>query len=139
MTGTTPGRPGVDACDRAVATIVGTSGDDVIVGTSGDDVIFGLAGNDTISGGNGSDLICGGDGDGVVDGGKGSTRLRLHLRFRLPELPPRPSLKRLQRIFDPLAIGGSRPLLIYLIQRDLCSWCVIDTFEKDWCDPDASP
>lgn len=42
-----------------MATIFGTSGNDIISDTNGDDTIYGLDGVDTIDGGNGNDLISG--------------------------------------------------------------------------------
>ncbi len=68
-------------CNGLAATIVGTSGNDVLAGTAGDDVIVGLGGNDKINGKGGNDTLCGGagwdklfPGSGVdyVDGGSGS-------------------------------------------------------------------
>lgn len=72
-------------CLGREATIVGTSGADVlrgtagadvIVGLGGDDTIDGLAGNDIICGGNGNDLIRAGWGNDVVLGGNGSDTIR---------------------------------------------------------------
>ena len=54
------------------ATVVGTSGDDVLRGTDGPDVIVGLGGDDTIWGLGGDDVICGDLGDDRIDGGGGS-------------------------------------------------------------------
>jgi Tol biopolymer transport system component len=62
-------------CGDQVATITGTTGNDLLVGTSGDDVITGLGGNDTIRGGRGNDLICGGSGTDRIAGGHGDDRL----------------------------------------------------------------
>jgi hypothetical protein len=62
-------------CNGLIATIVGTTGDDVINGTNGNDVIVGLGGNDVINGGNGDDLICGGGGNDTVNGGNGNDTL----------------------------------------------------------------
>jgi Ca2+-binding RTX toxin-like protein len=62
----------VHRCHGRVATIVGTSGDDVLHGTPGRDVIWGGPGNDTIYGSLGNDLICGGAGDDVIHGGRGN-------------------------------------------------------------------
>jgi len=62
-------------CDRRLATIVGTQGDDILTGTAGDDVIFGLGGNDTIDGGGGNDVICGGPGNDSISGGTGADRI----------------------------------------------------------------
>lgn len=65
----------VHRCNGLVATIVGTSGDDVIVGTSGDDVIVGLGGRDVIRGRGGNDTICGGRGPDSIYGGSGADLL----------------------------------------------------------------
>src|SRR6185312_14659895 len=62
----------VHRCHGRQATIVGTSGDDVLHGTPGRDVIWGGPGNDTIYGSLGNDLICGGGGDDVIHGGRGN-------------------------------------------------------------------
>jgi len=69
------GGQGVFFCAGLHATIVGTTGDDVIDGTSGPDVIFGRGGNDTIRGLGGDDVICGGVGADDIDGGDGADRL----------------------------------------------------------------
>jgi len=53
------------------ATIVGTSGNDVLTGTPGADVIAGLGGPDTIIGLGGNDRICGGDGSDKILAGAG--------------------------------------------------------------------
>jgi hypothetical protein len=67
-------------CAGRLATIVGTSGNDVITGTLGDDVIVTGAGRDWIRGRGGDDVICSGaqrdfvaagDGDDTVDTGTG--------------------------------------------------------------------
>lgn len=58
-------------CAGFVATIVGTSSDDVIDGTPGDDVIMGLDGNDIINGNGGNDVVCSGTGSDVVTTGSG--------------------------------------------------------------------
>jgi Ca2+-binding RTX toxin-like protein len=63
-------------CAGWTATIVGTSGRDVIVGTPGDDVIAGLGGNDLIRGVGGNDDICGGAGDDVIRSGRGQDFVR---------------------------------------------------------------
>ena len=56
-----------------MATISGTSGDDVLNGTPAADVMRGLAGNDRLAGGAGNDLLAGGDGiDTAVYGGRQS-------------------------------------------------------------------
>jgi predicted extracellular nuclease len=62
-------------CNGLPATIVGTTGDDVINGTNGVDVIAGLGGNDTIYGGNGNDVICGDFGNDTLNGGNGNDTL----------------------------------------------------------------
>ncbi len=62
-------------CDGHPATIVGTSGDDVIVGTSGDDVILGLAGDDIINGNGGNDIVCSGSGNDIVTLGSGNDEI----------------------------------------------------------------
>jgi Ca2+-binding RTX toxin-like protein len=58
-------------CHGHRATIVGTSGDNVLDGTPHADVIVGRGGADTIRGLGGDDWICGGAGNDVVDGGRG--------------------------------------------------------------------
>ena len=67
--------PRVDAapplCDGKPATIVGTTGNDVLTGTDGDDVIVGLGGDDRLIGGAGSDTLCGFNGDDTLIGGEG--------------------------------------------------------------------
>jgi uncharacterized protein len=62
-------------CNGLEATIVGTTGNDVINGTNGDDVIVGLGGNDVINGGGGDDVICGGGGNDTLNGGNGNDTL----------------------------------------------------------------
>ena len=59
-------------CRGVAATIVGTSGNDVIVGLQGNDIIYGGAGQDRICGGAGRDEIYGDDGDGTIFGGRGA-------------------------------------------------------------------
>lgn len=59
-------------CRGRAATIIGTSGPDVLRGTAGPDVIAGLGGRDTIDGGAGDDVICAGPGDDTIRGGGGS-------------------------------------------------------------------
>ena len=58
-------------CDGLRATIIGTSGDDVLLGTENADVIAGLQGNDQIRGLGGDDIICGGKGGDRIWGGQG--------------------------------------------------------------------
>jgi RTX calcium-binding nonapeptide repeat (4 copies) len=56
-------------CFGVPATIVGTSGNDVIYGTNGNDVIAALGGTDAVHGRGGNDLMCGGIGtDRLFDG-----------------------------------------------------------------------
>jgi peptidoglycan hydrolase-like protein with peptidoglycan-binding domain len=62
-------------CDGEAATIVGTSGPDVLTGTAQRDVIAGLGGDDRIEGLAGADLICAGPGQDVVLGGAGPDRI----------------------------------------------------------------
>ena len=66
-----PIAPAQDQCQGETATIMGTSGDDVLRGTPGRDVIMGLGGNDRIFGLGGNDLICGGAGRDYIAGGDG--------------------------------------------------------------------
>lgn len=65
-------------CNGLPATIVGTSGDDVIYAGNGADVVVGLGGNDIIYGGNGNDVICGGSGDDTLEGGNGNDTINGH-------------------------------------------------------------
>jgi Ca2+-binding RTX toxin-like protein len=62
-------------CAGWQATIVGTSGRDVITGTRGRDVIVTGGGRDTIAGRGGRDTICAGGGNDIVDGGGGGDLL----------------------------------------------------------------
>lgn len=62
-------------CKGKVATIVGTSFNDVISGTNGPDVIAGLGGNDTINGLGGNDIICGNSGRDKLYGNAGKDTL----------------------------------------------------------------
>lgn len=62
-------------CFGQPATIIGTSGDDVITGTSGDDVIVTFGGNDHVVGAEGFDRICLGPGDDSAIGGKRGDRI----------------------------------------------------------------
>jgi Ca2+-binding RTX toxin-like protein len=66
------GAPEVPRCHGHPATIVGTSGNDILRGTPHRDVIWGGPGNDVIYGGLGNDLICGGAGDDLIHGGRGN-------------------------------------------------------------------
>jgi hypothetical protein len=58
-------------CQGARATIVGTTGRDLLRGSPGPDVIAGLGGNDRIPAGGGDDMVCGGDGRDVLKGQAG--------------------------------------------------------------------
>ncbi len=58
-------------CGGVPATIVGTSGNDVLRGTPGDDVIAGLQGFDEIHGLGGNDILCGGTDRDIMYGGQG--------------------------------------------------------------------
>lgn len=69
------GVPPAASCNGVPATIVGSSGDDVLTGTSGNDVIHGLGGNDIINGAGGSDLICGGNGNDIIQGKAGNDKM----------------------------------------------------------------
>jgi Ca2+-binding RTX toxin-like protein len=62
-------------CDGRAATLVGTSGDDLLTGTAGNDVIVGRGGVDTIDGKSGQDVICGGRGRDLIDGGPDDDRV----------------------------------------------------------------
>jgi Ca2+-binding RTX toxin-like protein len=66
-----PASAAVPRCFGEKATIVGTSGGDILNGTARPDVIVGLAGSDTIRGKGKADLICAGKGNDSVHGGKG--------------------------------------------------------------------
>jgi sugar lactone lactonase YvrE len=61
-------------CGGRTATIVGTTGKDVLKGSKFDDVIAGLGGDDVIKGAGGDDRICGGSGRDHIDGGGGDDR-----------------------------------------------------------------
>lgn len=70
---TTPAGP--PTCAGKTATIVGTTGPDVLEGTPKRDVIVGLAGDDLLYGRGGDDLICGGNGSDRLFGGPGADQL----------------------------------------------------------------
>ncbi len=63
-------------CNGRRATIVGTSGDDVLDGTAGRDVIVSYGGNDTINAYGGDDVICSGSGNDSVYAGDGNDEIR---------------------------------------------------------------
>ena len=71
-----PSAPVVHLCQGTPATIVGTSGDDVLGGTPGDDVIVALGGDDIVNGNGGDDIICGNGGDDILLGGLGFDIIR---------------------------------------------------------------
>ena len=52
-----------------MATIEGTSGDDILIGGSEDDQILGLSGDDLLEGQAGNDTLDGGNGDDILFGG----------------------------------------------------------------------
>ena len=62
-------------CMGKAATVVGTTGDDLLRGTIGRDVIWAGPGNDVVHGERGNDLICGGSGSDLVDGGRNNDRV----------------------------------------------------------------
>lgn len=62
-------------CGRQRATIVGTTGPDVLTGTPGNDVIAALGGDDIVHGKAGDDIICGGHGNDTLYGGNGVDRI----------------------------------------------------------------
>ncbi len=68
--------PATARCAGKKATIVGTSGRDVLRGTGKRDVIAGLAGKDRLIGRGGNDLICGGNGPDKLVGSGGNDLLR---------------------------------------------------------------
>jgi Ca2+-binding RTX toxin-like protein len=57
-----------------MATVDGTSSDDILIGTPEDDDIFGRDGTDVLSGLAGSDVIDGGGGDDILNAGAGPDR-----------------------------------------------------------------
>ena len=60
------------SCDGLAATVVGTSGDDVLNGTAGRDVVVALDGEDVVRGLGGADVLCGGGGADTMHGGDGN-------------------------------------------------------------------
>jgi Ca2+-binding RTX toxin-like protein len=62
-------------CKGQPATVVGTSGKDVLTGTAAKDVIAGQGGNDSISAQGGNDVVCAGGGNDKANGGGGNDRL----------------------------------------------------------------
>ena len=67
--------PPVAQCKGLAATLVGTSGADVLTGTAARDVVAALGGNDRIAGLGGNDLICAGAGKDRANGGGGKDRV----------------------------------------------------------------
>jgi RTX calcium-binding nonapeptide repeat (4 copies) len=62
-------------CREIRATIVGTTGPDILAGSPGPDVIAGLGGRDRIPAGGGNDIVCGGDGKDLLKGQGGKDLL----------------------------------------------------------------
>jgi Ca2+-binding RTX toxin-like protein len=62
-------------CLGQSATLIGTSGNDVLTGTAAKDVIAGLSGNDRVSALGGKDVVCAGGGNDKANGGGGKDRL----------------------------------------------------------------
>lgn len=62
-------------CKGQQATLVGTSGNDVLTGTSGKDVVVALGGNDVVTSLGGNDVVCAGAGRDKVNAGGGKDRL----------------------------------------------------------------
>jgi Tol biopolymer transport system component len=65
----------VGKCFGHAATVVGTSGKNVLKGTRRRDVIVALGGNDKVRSGAGNDLICAGGGRDKVKGGRGNDKV----------------------------------------------------------------
>jgi RTX calcium-binding nonapeptide repeat (4 copies) len=68
-------RPKTKRCGGRVATVLGTSGRDVLRGSRGPDVIVTGAGRDLVRGGRGADRICTGAGRDAISGGRGRDTL----------------------------------------------------------------
>jgi hypothetical protein len=69
-------RPKARRCGGRIATLVGTSGRDVLRGSRGPDVIATGTGRDVLRAGSGADRICTGSGRDVIRGGRGRDFLR---------------------------------------------------------------
>jgi hypothetical protein len=69
-------RPKPRRCGGRIATLVGTSGRDVLRGSRGPDVIAAGTGRDVVRGGGGADRICTGPGRDLIRGGRGRDLLR---------------------------------------------------------------
>jgi uncharacterized repeat protein (TIGR01451 family) len=67
--------PAAPTCFGKEATIVGTSGDDVLTGTDGKDVIVARAGRDQVSALGNKDLVCSRGGADLVDAGPDADRV----------------------------------------------------------------
>ena len=63
------------SCEGLVATILGTTNNDVLVGTPGADVIVADSGDDVVRGAGSNDVICGGPGDDLLWGNRGDDQL----------------------------------------------------------------
>jgi Ca2+-binding RTX toxin-like protein len=70
--GSSADEDGTPRCRGALATIVGTAGDDVLLGSEDRDVIVAGAGDDEVYGGRANDIICGGPGADLLQGGRGN-------------------------------------------------------------------
>lgn len=70
-----PAAAGQPSCQGLPATVVGTSGPDVLEGTARADVIAGLGGDDVLRGRGGDDLVCGGAGSDRLFGEAGDDQL----------------------------------------------------------------
>ena len=66
---------GAVSCRGFTASIVGTSGDDVLSGTPGPDVIAALGGSDRVVGLAGRDLVCAGSGADFIGAGSAADRV----------------------------------------------------------------
>ena len=64
-----------ETCEGRPATVIGTTGNDVLHGTNGDDVMVGLDGDDKLYGFQGNDVICGDGGSDDLHGDEGDDRL----------------------------------------------------------------
>jgi Ca2+-binding RTX toxin-like protein len=85
-------------CFGVPATIVGTSGNDVIHGTNGNDVIAALGGADAVHGRGGNDLVCGGSGTDTLFDGFGKDSLDGGIYFDIAYLCPDSAFDRLFNI-----------------------------------------
>ncbi len=72
---TATARAAATNCGGVPATLVGTSGDDLLTGTADVDVIVGLEGDDRVEGLGGDDVLCGGQGTDTLLGGSGTDLL----------------------------------------------------------------